>query len=163
MQGVVFGGAYNTRFDYDDYFGTVINRFCVQAVAGVPLTVYGKGGQTRGYLPLKDSLECLTLAIDNPPGEGEYRVFNQFAATYSVLELAETVKRVHGTAKIVHIDNPRVEKERHQYFPVNDNLHGLGYEPDWRLDDEISAVLGGIIAYKDRIKLDVIQPRTTWR
>jgi len=162
MQGVVFGHEHGTRFDYDDYFGTVINRFCVQAIADMPLTVYGKGGQTRGYLPLRDSLECITLAIENPPKMGEYRVLNQFARTFSVNEIAETVEAVSG-ARIEHIPNPRIEAESHVYEPAHDKLFEMGYNPTWDLEDELARLIHDISPYKDRVIKDVIQPRTTWR
>ena len=162
MQGVVFGHEHGTRFDYDDYFGTVINRFCVQAISDIPLTVYGKGGQTRGYLPLRDSLECITLAIENPPKCGEYRVLNQFARTFSVNEIAETVEAVSG-ARIEHIPNPRIEAESHIYEPAHDKLFEMGYNPTWDLEDELSRLIHDISPYKDRVIKDVIQPRTTWR
>ena len=82
-----------TRFDYDEYFGTVLNRFCVQAVIGHPLTVYGEGGQTRGFLNIRDTLQCVELAVANPAELGEFRVFNQFTEQFSVAELAELVAR----------------------------------------------------------------------
>ncbi|MBD3171076.1 NAD-dependent epimerase/dehydratase family protein, partial [Candidatus Bathyarchaeota archaeon] len=102
MQGVVHGlntpqmvdDDLLTRYDADEVFGTAINRFCAQAVIGHELTPYGKGGQTRGYLALRDSMQCFTIAIENSPEEGEYRVFNQFDETYSVNELAERVSKV---------------------------------------------------------------------
>ena len=162
MQGVVFGIEHNTRFDYDDYFGTVINRFCVQAIAGVPLTVYGKGGQTRGYLPLKDSLECITLALENP-SEG-YRVFNQFARCYSVREIAKVVQKVYDKPVVIgELPNPRVEEESHYYNPANEHLRDLGYDPQWHLRDEVRDLLKKIEPYKDNVIESAIQPRTTWR
>ncbi len=165
MQGVVFGHLPGTRFDYDECFGTVINRFCVQAVAGIPLTVYGSGNQIRGFLPLKDSIECLTLAIDNPPGKAEYRVFNQFAETYSINEIAETVQRVkiQLSVRVHHILNPRLESESHQYNPKHDHLRELGYKPNWNFSEEISNIIETIIPHKDSIRQEVIQPQINWR
>jgi len=166
MQGVVFGAMDDTRFDYDEHFGTVINRFCAQAVAGIPLTVYGRGGQTRGYLPLRESIECLTLAMDNPPENGEYRVFNQFAKTYSVRELAMGVVNASLNlsieSSVQNIPNPRVEEESHYYNPKCENLKRLGYEPQWSLNGEIEGMLSKIIPHKDRIIEDVIYPKTRW-
>jgi UDP-sulfoquinovose synthase len=166
MQGVVFGHLPGTRFDYDQYFGTVINRFCVQAVSGMPLTVYGAGGQTRGYLPLRDSIECLTLAINNPPKPGEYRVFNQFARTLSVNSISETVMDMAWelgiTALTDRIKNPRVEKETHTYFPKHDHLEKLGYQPNWIFREEIGNLIKIILPYKDRINKEVIMPTTRW-
>jgi UDP-sulfoquinovose synthase len=127
-QGVVYGvqteeaqidERLQTRFDYDGVFGTVLNRFIVQAVAGLPLTVYGQGGQTRGFLDIRDTLACVELAILNPAEKGEYRVFNQFTEQFNVLELAQTVKRAGeelGMSVVIHnLPNPRVEKEAHYY------------------------------------------------
>lgn len=167
MQGVVFGLMDDTRFDYDEYFGTVVNRFCAQAVAGIPLTIYGAGGQTRGYLPLRDSIECLTLAIKNPPQPGEYRVFNQFARPYSVEGIAFRVmdagERLGIDVKSENIPNPRVEKEKHRYEPKHDHLRKLGYNPQWDFGEEIKAVMEKILPHKDRIEPKVIFPKTKWR
>ncbi len=170
MQGVVFGHLPGTRFDYDECFGTVINRFCVQAVAGIPLTVYGSGNQVRGFLPLKDSIECLTLVIDNPPDKAEYRVFNQFAETYSINFIANTVQEVvtmesamNPMVIIDHIPNPRKEAEEHRYNPKHDNLKRLGYKPDWNFQEEIRQLIEAIKPFKDRIREEVIQPRINWR
>ncbi|MEE8402385.1 MAG: NAD-dependent epimerase/dehydratase family protein, partial [Candidatus Hydrothermarchaeaceae archaeon] len=129
MQGVVYGtrtddmviSELRTRFDYDDYFGTCINRFCAQAVKGFTLTPYGKGGQTRGYIALRDSVQCLTIAAENPPAEGEYRVFNQFDDTFSIMDIAQKVKDAGSEVGIdvtwKNIENPRVEMEEHYYNP----------------------------------------------
>jgi len=164
MQGIVFG--IGGRFDYDEHFGTVINRFCTQAVAGIPLTVYGTGGQKRAFLPLKDSIECLTRVLENPPENGEYRVFNQFARTYSVLELAEAVQKVGNelglNVKIQHIPNPRTESEKHFFQPKHDKLRELGYEPNWNLEDELREIMETILPYKDKINKEVILPETKW-
>ncbi len=166
MQGVVFGHLPGTRFDYDECFGTVLNRFCVQAVAGMPVTVYGKGGQTRGYLPLKDSIECLTLSLENPPKHGEYRVFNQFAETYSVNALATTVKNVGRIydidVKISHITNPRKEMEEHFYQPIHEGLAALGYKPSWDIGEEIQRLIEIIIPYKNQIRPEVLLPKIQW-
>jgi len=166
MQGVVFGHLPGTRFDYDECFGTVVNRFCVQAVLGMPLTVYGKGGQTRGYLPLKDSIECLTLSLENPPEKGEYRVFNQFADLYSVNQLATLVAKAGKClgldVSIQHIGNPRKEMEEHYYNPVHEGLAKLGYNPSWDIGEEIKELLNIIIPYKNEIRREVIMPKIRW-
>jgi len=166
MQGVVFGHLPGTRFDYDECFGTVVNRFCVQAVAGMPLTVYGKGGQTRGYLPLSDSIECLTLSLENPPKPGEYRVFNQFAKTFSVNEWADIVYqagRMLGLdVTIDRIKNPRKEMEEHPYDVIHAGLKELGYNPSWDVQKEILKLLKTIIPCKDRIRPEVIMPKIQW-
>ena len=100
-QGVVYGTmtdevaldeALVNRFDYDEVFGTVLNRFCVEAAVGEPLTVYGKGGQTRGYIDIRDTVRCIELACLTPAAPGEFRVFNQFTEQFSVLELAGLVQ-----------------------------------------------------------------------
>ena len=167
MQGVVFGTLPGTRFDYDECFGTVVNRFCVEAVAGIPLTVYGLGGQTRGYLPLKDSIKCLTLSLENPPGNSEYRVFNQFAELYSVNEWAKIVQEVGNhlglDVKTEHIENPRKEAEKHFYNPVHNGLRTLGYEPKWDVKEEIMKILQTIRPYEDCIRSEIIMPKIKWR
>ncbi len=166
MQGVVFGHLPGTRFDYDECFGTVVNRFCVQAVADFPLTVYGKGGQTRGYLPLKDSMECLTLAIENPPDRGEYRTFNQFAELYSVNDWAFLVQEIGSNlglhVRIKHIPNPRKEPEEHYYNPVHKNLAELGYKPGWDVRDEIWRLMKTILPFKDDIRKELLMPKIQW-
>jgi UDP-sulfoquinovose synthase len=166
MQGIVFGLNYwddeLTRFDYDQYFGTVINRFCAQAVSGHPLTVYGTGGQQRAFLPLQDSIECLTLAIENPPDKGEYRVFNQYAKWRSILDLAKVVSKI-TRAEIKHIDNPRTESEKHHYMTTNEKLRKLGYFPKWSLEEEVKKLIDTIKPFKDRINQSVIMPTTEWK
>jgi len=164
MQGVVYGtrvDAMNgderlvTRFDFDQAFGTAINRFCAQAVIGLPLTPYGKGGQRRGFLPLRDSMQCLHLALLHPPAEGEYRVFNQFEETYNVHELAEKVKTVGDDlglrVEIRPTENPRIEKEEHYYRPDHEHLLRLGYKPTRDMEGEIRIVLQDLARYRDRI------------
>jgi UDP-sulfoquinovose synthase len=175
MQGPVYGLSTwecegNLRllpnFHYDDIFGTVVNRFLVQAVAGVPLTVYGKGGQTRGYLNLKDTLQCVRLAAEKPAGPGELRVFNQFTEQFSVNELADRVKRV-GTAmglpvEIKAIPNPRKEREEHYYNAKNSGLLELGLQPHFMTDEVLAEMLEMIIPYKDSIDANKIMPRVRW-
>lgn len=164
MQGVVFGtripemGDYEgllTRFDVDQCFGTAINRFCAQAVIGHPLTLYGKGHQQRGFLPLKDSMQCLTLALENPPERGEYRVFNQFEKVYRLTELAEEVKQAAAPlgldVTINNFMNPRVEQEEHYYNPDHEHLLNLGYLPTQDLRAEITHMLKDLMNYKERI------------
>ena len=167
MQGVVFGlndwDNDLTRFDYDQYFGTVINRFCAQAISGHPLTVYGGGGQTRGYLPLSDSIECLTRSIVNPPVKGEYRVFNQYAEILSVNEIAEAVQSVCDLpVQIEHIKNPRKEKENHTYETSNANLSALGYEKKWLFKEEIHKLIASIMPFRRDVKQSVIIPTHSW-
>ena len=156
-----------TRFDFDGVFGTVVNRFCVQADIGYPLTVYGKGGQTRGYINLRDSLRCMELAVKNPPKRGEYRVFNQFTETFSVREVAENVKEAAGRigirVHIDHLDNTRVELEEHFYEADNRRLLALGLKPH-EMVDALEGMLQDLLIYRDReaAKEDVIAPKVQW-
>jgi UDP-sulfoquinovose synthase len=175
-QGVVYGieteetkldERFHTRFDYDDVFGTALNRFCLQAVIGHPLTVYGKGGQTRGYLNIVDTLRCVELAALNPAGAGEFRVFNQFTEQFSVNGLAEMVRSAgaeHGLdVKIETIENPRVEKEQHYYNATHTKLLDLGLEPHLLSETLIESMFAGIERYRDRVLDEHILPRTRWR
>ena len=161
-QGVVYGIATEetakderliTRFDYDELFGTVLNRFCVQAVIGHPLTVYGAGHQTRGFLNVRDTLACVELAVQNPAGRGEFRVYNQFTEQFSVLELAELVRHAAGhlgyEVELRHYENPRVEKEEHYYNAVHTKLLDLGLEPTLLQEELIESVLHAIERYKE--------------
>jgi UDP-sulfoquinovose synthase len=177
MQGVVFGTQIDgmngdermrTRLDFDECFGTLVNRFCCQAVIGFPLTPYGSGEQTRGFLPLRDSMQCLTLAIENPPEAGEYRVFNQFQETFSAIKLAEMVQ-VEGEklglpVTIRHMENPRIEVEKHYYDPDCNHLVDLGYVPSIEVSQEISIMLQDLMGYRERIeaKKDMLRPQFRW-
>ncbi len=177
MQGVVFGTQIDamgddprlrSRLDFDQCFGTAINRFCCQAVIGHPLTLYGSGGQKRGFLPLRDSMQCLTLAIENPPQPGEYRVFNQFEECYTIEELAEKVREA-GTSvglnvEIDHFDNPRTEQEQHYYHPDRQHLLDLGYKPTHDVVAEMRIMLKDLMQYKERIlaKRDILIPDIRW-
>ncbi len=158
-----------TRFDFDEIWGTALNRFCAQALIGHQLTPYGKGSQTRGYIALRDSIQCLTICLENPPDEGEYRVFNQFDECYSVNELAERVVKSAGglgvDAKIWNIENPRVEAEQHYYYPDSESLRKLGFKPTKNLDEELEVTLSVLSRFKDRIeeKRDKILPTVKWR
>jgi UDP-sulfoquinovose synthase len=178
MQGVVYGTKTNeidederllTRFDFDGVFGTVINRYCAQAVIGYTLTPYGKGGQKRGFIALGDSIQCLTLAIDNPPEAGEYRVFNQFDEVYSINELAENVSKVANrlglNTDVVHVENPRIEPENHYYNPRHEKLRRLGFRPTYKLEEELEIMLEDLSKYKDRViaKKHVIMPKIHWK
>jgi UDP-sulfoquinovose synthase len=175
-QGVVYGietedttldERLNTRFDYDEVFGTALNRFCLQAVIGHPLTVYGSGGQTRGYLNIVDTIRCVELAILNPPEAGEYRVFNQFTEQFSVLDLARLVqsagKQVGIDVRVDHLDNPRVEKEEHYYNATHTKLLDLGLEPHLLSETLIESMFATIERYKARVIFDHILPVTRWR
>lgn len=174
-QGVVYGirteetdldDRLCTRFDYDEVLGTALNRFCVQAVIGYPLTVYGKGGQTRGFLNIIDTIQCIRLAIENPPAAGEYRVFNQFTEQFSVRDLAVRVQRVGETMGInVTVDalpDPRIEAEEHYYNATHTKLLELGLHPHLLTEEVVAHLLETIQRYKDRILLGRIAPQTKW-
>lgn len=157
-----------TRLDFDEAFGTAINRFCAQAVAGHPLTLYGSGTMKRAFLPLRDSMRCLTLAVENPAEEGEFRVFNQFAESYTIRDLAYMVKEVGAElgldVEVKHYDNPRVEKEEHYYNPIREGLDAIGYEPSTDVKSEIKLMLEDLMQHKDRIaeKEHLLIPSTRW-
>ena len=174
-QGVVYGIETEetagderliTRFDYDELFGTVLNRFCLQAVIGHPLTVYGEGNQTRSFLNIRDTLACVGLAVENPAAAGEFRVFNQFTEQFSVMQLAGLVKEAGAhlgyEVDIQHYDNPRVEKEEHYYNAVNSNLLDLGLQPRLLGEELVESILGILERYKGRAAEGAIDPRTRW-
>ncbi len=177
MQGVVFGTQIDemgsdprlrSRLDFDQCFGTAINRFCCQAVIRHPLTLYGQGYQKRGFLPMRDSMECLALAVENPPSAGEYRVFNQFEECYTIEELAYIVQRVAADngidVTIHHYDNPRAEKDQHYYNPDRQRLIDLGYKPTHDVATEVQVMLVDLLPHRDRIlqKKDVLIPDIRW-
>ncbi|MGE5636813.1 MAG: NAD-dependent epimerase/dehydratase family protein [Nocardioidaceae bacterium] len=175
-QGVVYGIETDetvkddrliTRFDYDELFGTALNRFCVQAVIGHPLTVYGSGTQTRGFLNIRDTLQCIELAVTNPADQGEFRVFNQFTEQFSVLELAELVQRsaqeLGFEVDIENCVNPRVEAEDHYYNAANTGLLELGLQPHYLGEELVRSLLGAIARYSDRVITRAIAPRTRWK
>ncbi len=175
-QGVVYGieteesnldDRLLTRFDYDESFGTALNRFCVQAVAGIPLTLYGKGQQTRGYLNILDTLQCVELTALNPPAPGRMRVFNQWVESFSVAELAQHVKTAAASlgidVTIAHYRNPRVEAEEHYYNPDHNELYHLGLKPHLLSDTLVESVIRRVVQYKDRIIPHSIVPRIYWQ
>ncbi|MBC7809800.1 MAG: NAD-dependent epimerase/dehydratase family protein [Burkholderiales bacterium] len=177
MQGVVFGTQINemgddprlcSRLDFDQCFGTVINRFCCQAVIDHPLTVFGSGGQTRGFLPLRDSMQCLAITIENTPEQGEYRVFNQFEECYSIAGLAEQVQQVSAElglhVQVNHLDNPREEREEHYYRPDRNHLIELGYIPTSDLKAELRTMLRDLMPQRERIQARsaVLIPDIRW-
>lgn len=174
-QGVVYGietaetaadERLITRFDYDELFGTVLNRFCLQAVIGHPLTVYGSGHQTRGFLNIRDTLACVELAVANPAEAGEFRVFNQFTEQFSVLELASLVRQAGShlgyEVEIDHVENPRVEKEEHYYNAVHTKLIDLGLEPTLLGEELVESMLHTIERYKGHAIAAAIDPHTRW-
>ncbi|HCP62456.1 MAG TPA: NAD-dependent dehydratase [Actinobacteria bacterium] len=174
-QGVVYGieteeskldPRFATRFDYDEVFGTALNRFCLQAVIGHPLTVYGKGGQTRGYLNILDTLQCVELSAMNPADPGEFRVFNQFTEQFSINQLAEIVQRAGAEygldVSIDHIPNPRTEKEEHYYNAKHTALLDLGLKPHYLSETLVESIFSVIERHKDRVITQAIMPRITW-
>lgn len=175
-QGVVYGvltdqTAYDdmlvNRLDYDQVFGTALNRFCIQAAIGHPLTVYGKGGQTRGFLDIRDTVRCIEIAVSNPAATGEFRVFNQFTEQFSVYDLAIMVQKVGAAAglkvEVDHVPNPRVEKEEHYYNAKNTALRDLGLEPHLLSESLLDSLLHFSIRYKDRVDKSQIMPTVTWK
>src|SRR6266436_5756246 len=175
-QGVVYGTmtdeaaldeALINRFDYDDVFGTVLNRFCVQAAIGQPLTVYGKGGQTRGFLDIRDTVRCVELACHNPAAKGECRVYNQFTEQFSVLELAHLVesaaRKLGVVVEIDHIPDPRVEAEQHYYNAKHSKLVDLGLQPHKLSDALLDSLMNIAIKYRDRVDVSLMLPQVNWR
>jgi UDP-sulfoquinovose synthase len=174
-QGVVYGIETEesgrderliTRFDYDEIFGTVLNRFCLQAVIGHPLTVYGAGTQTRGFLNIRDTLACVELAALNPADAGEFRVFNQFTEQFSVIDLAHLVKHAGEhlgySVEIQHYENPRVEKEEHYYNAIHTKLLDLGLEPTLLGEELVESMIHTIERYKGQVIEGSIDPKTRW-
>lgn len=176
MQGPVYGlstpgSSLDPRllpnFHYDDIFGTVVNRFLIQAIAGVPLTVYGGGGQTRGYLNLLDTLQCVRLAADNPAGKGELRIYNQLTETFTVQQLADLVQKTGNNmglnVEIKSIENPRKEMEEHYYNPTHSGLVDLGLQPHFMTEEVLGNMITTLLTYTDRIDPDRIMPRVRWK
>lgn len=175
MQGPVYGIETDQTvvderlrpfFNYDDMFGTVVNRFLVQAVAGIPLTVFGKGGQTRGYLNLRDTLQCVTLAAENPPEDGKLEIYNQFTETFTVNQLADLV---HEAGKLNGIDveikpipNPRKEMEEHYYNPAHSALTKLGLKPNYISAERLAAMMEIVKQHEGNIAPDRVMPRVSW-
>ena len=175
-QGVVYGTmtdeialdeALINRFDYDDVFGTVLNRFCVQAAIGQPLTVYGKGGQMRGFLDIRDTVRCIEIACQNPAARGECRVYNQFTEQFSVLELAQMVetvgKKLGMNVEIDHLPDPRVEAEEHYYNAKHSKLIDLGLEPHLLSDALLDSLVTIAVRYRDRVDASLMLPQVNWR
>jgi UDP-sulfoquinovose synthase len=175
-QGIVYGTVTEqterdarliNRFDYEDVFGTALNRFCIQAAIGHPLTVYGKGGQTRGFLDIRDTVRCIELAVDNPAERGEFRVFNQFTEQFSVGQLAdlvvETASKMGIDARVENLPNPRVEKEEHYYNARHTGLLDLGLQPHYLGDSLLDSLLNIAVEYRERVDTDHVLPSVDWR
>ena len=175
-QGVVYGTVTDevgldevliNRFDYDEVFGTVLNRFCVQAAIGHPLTVYGKGGQTRGFLDLRDTVRCIEIACLQPAARGECRVVNQFTERFSVLEIARMVeaagRKMGLRVEIDHLPDPRVEAEEHYYNAKHSKLIDLGLQPHFLSDALLDSLMNIAVKYRDRIDTSLFLPQVNWR
>ena len=175
-QGVVYGVLTEetgmdelliNRLDYDGVFGTALNRFCIQAAVGHPLTVYGNGSQTRAFLDIRDTVRCVEIAINNPANAGEFRVFNQFTEMFTGADLAMTVKKAGNSlgldVEINHLENPRVEAEDHYFNAKNTSLLGLGLEPHYLSDSLIDSLLSFAMKYKGRVDRSQILPKVQWR
>jgi UDP-sulfoquinovose synthase len=175
-QGIVYGVLTEetgmddlliNRLDYDGVFGTALNRFCIQAAIGHPLTVYGSGGQTRGLLDIRDTVRCIELAVNAPANSGEFRVFNQFTELFSIADLANKVKEA-GSAiglkvEINCIENPRIELEQHYFNAKNTKLIDLGLQPHYLSDSLLDSLLNFATKYKDRVDLSEIMPKVKWK
>ncbi len=175
-QGIVYGfetdqtmqdARLATRFDYDQIYGTALNRFCVQAAASYPLSIYGKGQQTRGYINLRDTIRCIELAIITPPAQGEYRVFNQFTEQFSLVELAEMVadqsKRFGLEVQVQYLSNPRVEAEQHYYNATHTRLIELGLQPHLLNGSLLESLIDLAIKHCEHIDRNQIMPTVNWR
>ncbi|MFZ4665423.1 MAG: NAD-dependent epimerase/dehydratase family protein [Prochlorotrichaceae cyanobacterium] len=175
-QGVVYGVLTEetgmdelliNRLDYDGVFGTALNRFCIQAAIGHPLTVYGTGGQTRGFLDIRDTVRCIEIAVNNPANTGEFRVFNQFTELFNVQGLAEKIQQAGASlglkVTIDHLENPRVELEEHYFNAKNTKLIDLGLEPHYLSDSLLDSLLNFAVKYQQRVDKAQILPKVKWR
>jgi UDP-sulfoquinovose synthase len=175
-QGIVYGVLTEetgmddlliNRLDYDGVFGTALNRFCIQAAIGHPLTVYGSGGQTRSLLDIRDTVRCVEIAINTPAAAGEFRVFNQFTEAFSINDLANKVKEAGATiglkVAVNNIENPRIEKEEHYFNAKNTKLIDLGLQPHYLSDSLLDSLLNFATKYKDRVDMNEILPKVKWK
>jgi UDP-sulfoquinovose synthase len=179
MQGVVYGSSVRpgqsldprlaTRLDFDAVFGTVVHRFCAQAVIGLPLSVYGRGTQRRGFISLTDSIKCIAITLESPPQPGEYRVFNQISDVHSILEVAQAVEQEGARrgveVKTRHCGNPRVEAEQHYYQPAAEKLRSLGFRPSVSLREEVHCLWDAFARTRDRIECrrPILEAQVKWR
>ena len=175
MQGPVYGvsteeslmdARLKTIFNYDEIFGTIINRFVVQAVIGYPLTVYGGGGQTRGYINIRDTIQCVHAAEKCPPQKGEMKIFNQIMETFSVNQLAELTKKVGDQlgydVRIKSISNLRKESESHYYNPQYHGLKKLGVVPNLLTEESLGSLFQMVDKYSANIRREVIYRGVSW-
>ena len=175
MQGPVYGfetteaegdDRLRTIFNYDEIFGTLLNRFVTQAVVGYPLTVYGKGGQTRGYLNINDTLQCVAMSEKTPARSGELRIFNQIMETFSVNELADRVcgvgRQLGYDVKVQNLENPRKEAEEHYYNPAYQGLVDIGVKPHYLTDEVLASFFHAVEMFRDNIRPEVIFRGISW-
>ncbi|MEM9213784.1 MAG: NAD-dependent epimerase/dehydratase family protein [Cyanobacteria bacterium P01_F01_bin.150] len=175
-QGIVYGVLTEetgmdellvNRLDYDGVFGTALNRFCIQAAVGHPLTVYGTGSQTRAMLDIRDTVRCVELAIQTPAEPGEFRVFNQFTEMFSINDIALQIKKAGNSlgldVEVKNVENPRVETEEHYFNAINTNLLDLGLQPHLLSDSLLDSLLNFAVKYKDRVDYSQIMPKVSWR
>jgi nucleoside-diphosphate-sugar epimerase len=180
MQGVIYGNhsdeleahpSLATRFDIDEWWGTVVNRFVAQAVIGMPLTIYGSGNQLRGYITLKDAMQCITRLIAKPPEPGQYDVVNQVTDVMSVKQIAQTVAKVGAEfgldTEVQRIENPRVEAEEHPYEVIHDKLKdNFGFASESGFEDEVRRLFQVLTQPEsvERIKQqeEKLFPKTKW-
>ncbi len=181
MQGIIFGvhteevsqvPRLRTRLDVDEWLGTAVNRFTAQAVAGVPLTVYGKGEQMRGFIALEDAMQCMVRLISSPPEPGQYDVVNQVSGAYKIKALADTVGEIGNDrhdlgVRIQRLENPRVEADKHPYEIVSRKLpNEFGFERKVSLREEIDRMLDLLTEEEVQERIEdmkhAIIPETQW-
>lgn len=175
MQGPVYGlldlsdqnDILNTCFNYDEYFGTVINRFILQALIDHPLTIYGEGNQTRGIIHIDDSIKCMHLSELNPPKSGEMNIYNQISETMSINQIAKHVSeyfkiKFNKEVSIKFFDNPRIEKNNHYYNPTYSKLNDLGFEPQLLSLESIDHIVKKLLKYKNLIDKKLFDPQFNW-
>jgi len=151
------------RFDYDSDYGTVLNRFVLQAALGIPLTIYGVGGQTRAFIHIENSMDCIEIALKNPPKKGDrVCIFNQITETHTLNDLANFVQKIYPETKISHIENPRKEMSSNDLRVANDQFLKLGLQPIKLSEEKIREVYDITVLYRDRVKKEKIYPSSFW-
>ena len=150
------------RFDYDGDYGTVLNRFLMQAAIGYPLTVHGTGGQTRAFIHIRDMVKCIQLALENPPANGDrVKIFNQMTETHRVRDLAQLVARISGT-DFALVPNPRKEADENELHVTNDTFLSLGLQPTKLAEGLLQEVEDVAKKYADRVDRSKIPARSLW-
>lgn len=151
------------RFDYDSDYGTVLNRFLIQAASGIPLTIYGEGGQIRAFIHITDMVKCIELAILNPPAKGErVKIFNQMTETHRLIDLANKIQALWGS-EISYVQNPRNEAVANELDVVKTGFLDLSLKPVTLSDGLLSEIVGIAQKYKDRVDMDKIMPMSFWK